>query len=91
MCGTFRSIPSCGSAMRNSDIHGRLGAGSRREKPSPPVAVGGALVGNGNVKRNVETRKGDISVDDAGSRARTEIVLINATGPGGGLGRCGLR
>lgn len=22
--------------------------------------------------------------------ARTEIVLINATGPGGGLGRCGL-
>lgn len=42
-----------------------------------------------NVKRNVETRKGDISVDDAGSRARTEIVLINATGPGG-LGRCGL-
>lgn len=41
------------------------------------------------MKRNVETRKGDISVDDAGSRARTEIVLINATGPGG-LGRCGL-
>lgn len=30
------------------------------------------------MKRNVETRKGDISVDDAGSRARTEIVLINA-------------
>lgn len=43
------------------------------------------------MKCNVETRKGDISVDDAGSRARTEIVLINATGPGGGLGRCGLR
>lgn len=51
MCGTFRSIPSCGSAMRNSDIHGRLGAGSRREKPSPPVAVGGALVGQREWKR----------------------------------------
>lgn len=35
------------------------------------------------MKRNVEPRKGDISVDDAGSEARTEIALINATGPGG--------
>lgn len=28
-------------------------------------------------------------MDDAGSEARTEIALINATGPGG-LRRCGL-
>lgn len=34
-------------------------------------------------------RKRDISVVDAGSEARTEIVLINATGPRGR--RCGLR
>lgn len=37
--------PRFGSVRRP---HGRLGADSRREKPSPPVAVGGALVGHGN-------------------------------------------